>query len=121
MPYNIKFTQGNGQIVDVSISNDSKKKFGSFGFMWIVSFDNGTSQFMDHKTIFEKTGIDMMKRGGIYHKDNQAIINKSMIVNGYKIRFNSMWDEWQVSHDNIGANLFRSKNFNHCKEFAEKG
>lgn len=47
--------------------------------------------------------------------------SNKIMINGYKIRFNSIWDEWQVSHDNIGANLFLSKNFSHCKEFAEKG
>lgn len=66
----VKFTQGNGVVENVTISNDSKKKFGSMGFMWVVSFDNGTSHFMDKKTIFKATGVDMGKRGGIYHKDN---------------------------------------------------
>ncbi len=42
-------------------------------------------------------------------------------VNGYQIRFNDFWNEWQVSHDDIGANLFRSNSFNDCQEFAEKG
>lgn len=42
-------------------------------------------------------------------------------VNGYKIRFNSMWNEWQTSHDGIGANLCNSKDFNVCVEYAEKG
>lgn len=42
-------------------------------------------------------------------------------INGYQVRFNSMWDEWQVSHDEIGANLFRSNSFNDCNEFAQKG
>lgn len=119
--YKIKFTQGNNQVVNVSISNDSKKKFGSFGFMWLVSFDNNTSQFMDHKTILKATGIDMLKRGGIYHKYNQAIINKSLTVNGYKISFNYFWGEWQTSHKDIGANLFNSVHLGKCIEFAEKG
>lgn len=24
------------------------------------------------------------------------------VVNGYRIRFNPLWKEWQVSHDEIG-------------------
>jgi len=47
--------------------------------------------------------------------------SNNIMVNGYKIRFNSMWNEWQVSHDDIGANLFLSGSFSDCCEFAEKG
>lgn len=75
MAHDIKFIQGNGQIERVHISESSKKKFGSFGFMWIVSFDDGTSHYMDQNAILENTGIDMLKRGGIYNKNNQEIIN----------------------------------------------
>lgn len=47
--------------------------------------------------------------------------SKNIMVNGYKIRFNSFWDEWQVSHDDIGANLCNSKDFKVCFEHAIKG
>lgn len=47
--------------------------------------------------------------------------NPNIRVNGYKIRFNEFWDEWQVSHDDIGANLCNSKDFNVCFEYAMKG
>jgi hypothetical protein len=70
----LDFKQGNGEIVPVTISNDSKKRFGSLGYMWIVNFDNGTSQYMTKDWIFEATGVDMSKRGGIYHRSNQALL-----------------------------------------------
>jgi len=71
----INFIQGNGQTVKAKISQESKRKFGSFGWMWVITFDNDTHHYMDKDTILKATGIDMSKRGGIYHKDNQAIIN----------------------------------------------
>lgn len=29
-------------------------------------------------------------------------MNQEKAVNGYKIRFNPLWNEWQVSHPEIG-------------------
>lgn len=65
------FKQGNGETHPVTINPESKKKFGSFGNMWIVSFNNGSSHYMDAKTILDATGVNVNLRSWQYHKDNQ--------------------------------------------------
>lgn len=42
-----------------------------------------------------------------------------MQINGYRIEFNSFWDEWQVSHDVVGMESFN--NFNDAEEYVQKG
>jgi hypothetical protein len=42
------------------------------------------------------------------------------IVNGYKIRFNSFFNEWQVSHDEIGR-CEEFKTEAEATEYAKKG
>ena len=53
----------------------------------------------------------------------EKLINENMalIVNGYGISFNPFWDEWQIDHDDIGANIANFKNLFDAIEFAQKG
>jgi hypothetical protein len=48
---------------------------------------------------------DLKECINIEFTDNNIIAIDSDIytVNGYKIRFNSLWEMWQVSHDEIGS------------------
>jgi len=72
------FKQGNGEIHPVTINPESKKKFGSLGNMWIVSFSNGTSHYMTAEDILNATGVNVNLRSWRYHKDNQKFeIQKS--------------------------------------------
>ncbi len=73
------FLQGNGETHLVTIDSESKKKFGSFGYMWIAAFNNGTSHYMDVKTIENATGINPLVRNWQYNHKNIAKYN----FNGY--------------------------------------
>lgn len=42
-------------------------------------------------------------------------------VNGYEIRFNSLWQTYQVSHENIGACIAEFKNLLEAKDYCRKG
>jgi len=46
---------------------------------------------------------------------------KEIFVNDYEIRFNPFWNTFQVSHDNIGANIAEFNTLQEAKEFCEKG
>ena len=41
--------------------------------------------------------------------------------NGYSIRFNTMFNHWQISHKNIGANIAEFKNLNDALVYCENG
>lgn len=61
------FLQGNGETHTVTIDSNSKKKFGSFGYMYIVTFtENNTSHYMTREQIKNATGIDTSKRNWQY-------------------------------------------------------
>lgn len=74
------FLQGNGETHPVTIDSTSKKKFGSMGYMWIVTFNNGTSHYMDAKTIEAATGINPLKRKWEYNTPTIAL-NRAKIAN----------------------------------------
>jgi len=44
-----------------------------------------------------------------------------LTVNGYKITYNQFYEEFQVSHDDIGANLLSTDDLEECIEYSEKG
>lgn len=46
---------------------------------------------------------------------------KPFFVNGYEIKFNPYWNEFQVSHYLIGANIAAFETITEAVEFAEKG
>ena len=46
---------------------------------------------------------------------------KPIIVNGYEIKFNSFWNHWQVSHDEIGACIAEFDTLEEAKEYCFKG
>lgn len=106
-----------------------------FGEDWLISaykFDqhfnnislNNWGYYSNHNK-FKEFGDSYSLAGAVCIEKEAArqivIESNNIIVNGYKIRFNSMWNEWQVSHNDIGANLFLSDSFSDCCEFAEKG
>jgi hypothetical protein len=64
-----KFLQGNGDVVDVTIDPNSKKRFGNtIGNMWIVVFVGHlyecrqVQHYMDAENILKATGIDTTRR-----------------------------------------------------------
>ena len=121
-----------GQFVNQLIKNSLVVRFTEEGLIEAYKQDehfnniplNKWGYYSNHKK-FEEFGDFYSPAGAVCIEKEAALQivaeSNNIMVNGYKIRFNSMWDEWQVSHEDIGANLFLSKNFNHCKEFAEKG
>jgi hypothetical protein len=43
------------------------------------------------------------------------------IVNGYKIRFNTLWDMWQVSHNGIGSCIAEFKTEQEAINYCNNG
>ena len=73
------FKQRNGETHPVTIDPNSRKKFGSLGYMWIVAFtENNFGNYMTRDYIFEATGIDVSKRNWYYNQKQENESSKDM-------------------------------------------
>lgn len=50
-----------------------------------------------------------------------ANVDGVITVNGYSIRWNDMWKEWQISHPEIGANVAEFQTLGEAIDHVYKG
>lgn len=81
--------------------------------------------FFAHNLLGRLTRLGrLMERMSLPEKDKIMLDydhDTKHLVNGYRIRWNSYWHMWQVSHPEIGACIAEFKHFEDAREYCLKG